>query len=394
MTAILREGPGGDAARHPWRVLLAALPIMVLLGSLYAWSLFLEPPEAALGAGRDAVSTVFALATIGFAVSMVVAPALFHRLPAAQVALVACLLAAAGLGLGGLHRSLLGVQLGSGVLFGVASGIGYGLALQLVNDAFPPRRGLATGAVVAAYALGAVVFAPAFRWGIAGYGPWTTLVAMAVVFAVAGGISSALLRPVRAVGARLPRLGGKAASGRLFWLLWTGFLCGAAAGLMTLGHAAGLVAAYGGSAPAVAAGTALIAAGNGFGRLASGWLSDQLPVRAILAVAAALGAAALFALAGWPGPATVYTCLSLVGLAYGLMAAGYVVAVTTYYGPERVAAVFGLVFTAWGLAGLTAPVLAGAIVDRTGDYRLAAVLAGVSALISTGCALLLPRSPG
>jgi MFS family permease len=394
MTAVLREGAEDGAARHPWRVLPAALPLMVLLGSLYAWSLFLEPLEAALGAGRAAVSTVFALATIGFAVSMVVAPGLFHRLPASRVALSACLLAAAGLALGGLHRSLLAVQLGSGVLFGVGSGVGYGLALQLVSDAFPRRRGLATGAVVAAYALGAVVFAPAFRWGIAGHGPWTTLVAMAAVFAVAGGMVWALLRPVRALGARLPRLTGTAAGGRLFWLLWTGFLCGAAAGLMALGHAAGLVAAYGGPAPAVAAGTALIAAGNGLGRLASGWLSDHLPVRAILAAAAAVGAAALFALAGWPGPATVFACLALVGLAYGMLAAGYVVAVATYYGPERVAAVFGRVFTAWGLAGLAAPVLAGAIVDRTGDYRLAVVLAGVSALISAACALLLPRVRG
>jgi MFS family permease len=390
MTAVLRETAEGGAARHPWRVLLAALPLMVLLGSLYAWSLFLGPLEAALGAGRAAVSSVFALATIAFAVSMVVAPALFHRLPASRVASAACLLAAAGLALGGLHRSLIGVQLGSGVLFGVASGIGYGLALQLVNDAFPRRRGLATGAVVAAYALGAVVFAPAFRWGIAGHGPWATLLAMAVAFAVAGGILWTLLRPIRAVGARVPRRLGDAVGGRLFWLLWTGFLCGAAAGLMALGHAAGLAAAYGGPDPALAAGTALIAAGNAFGRLASGWLSDHLPVRAILAAAAAIGAAALFALAGWPGPATVLACLALVGLAYGLLAAGYVVAVAAYYGPERVAAVFGRLFTAWGLAGLAAPVLAGAVVDWTGDYRLAVVLAAVSALISFGCALLLP----
>jgi MFS family permease len=390
MTVAPSERAEGGAARHPWRVLVAALPIMVLLGSLYAWSLFLAPLESALGAGRAAVSSVFALATIAFAVSMVIAPALFHRQPASRVALLACLLAAAGLALGGLHRSLLAVQLGSGVLFGVANGIGYGLALQLVNDAFRRRRGLATGAVVAAYALGAVVFAPAFRWGLAGHGPWATLLAMAAVFTAAGGVLWVLLRPIRAVGAPVPRLAGDAVGGRLFWLLWTGFLCGAAAGLMALGHAAGLAAAYGGPNPAMAAGTALIAAGNAFGRLVSGWLSDHLPVRTILAAAAAIGAAALFALAGWPGPASVLACLALVGLAYGLLAAGYVVATAAYYGADRVAAVFGRLFTAWGLAGLAAPVLAGAVVDRTGDYRLAVVLAAVSALVSAGCALLLP----
>ncbi len=31
------------APGHPWRVLVAAALIMILFGSLYAWSIFLEP---------------------------------------------------------------------------------------------------------------------------------------------------------------------------------------------------------------------------------------------------------------------------------------------------------------------------------------------------------------
>jgi len=37
-------------------------------------------------------------------------------------------------------------------------------------------------------------------------------------------------------------------------------------------------------------------------------------------------------------------------------------------------------------------VVAGAIVDRIGDHRLAAVVAGPGAVVSAGCALLLPRT--
>ena len=383
------------APGHPWRVLVAAALIMILFGSLYAWSIFLEPLQAALGATRTAVSTVFAFATISFAAAMLVAPLVFHRISASWIALAACMLGAGGLGLGGLGQSLLSVQVGYGVLFGVANGVGYSLALQVANQALPRRRGLATGVVVAAYALGTVVFTPIFQAGVEVGGPWTTFTGMAVLMAGAGAL---IWYPLRSVGraARgaigVGRIMGEFRSGRRLWLLWTGWLFGASAGLMTLGHAASLVSAYGGPVPAIAAGTALMAATNGFGRVAAGWLSDHFPVASILTMAAAIGAVSLLFLAFWPAPNTVYASLALVGLSYGLLAAGYPAAVAYLYGAHRVSAMFGVVFTAWGVAGLCAPVIAGAIVDRTGDYRLALALAGASAVVSMLCNVALSRA--
>ena len=383
------------APGHPWRVLVAAALIMILFGSLYAWSIFLEPLQAALGATRTAVSTVFAFATISFAAAMLVAPLVFHRISASWIALAACMLGAGGLGLSGLGQSLLSLQVGYGVLFGVANGVGYSLALQVANQALPHRRGLATGVVVAAYALGAVVFTPIFQAGVEVGGPWTTFTGMAVLMAGAGAL---IWYPLRSAGraARgavgVGRIMGEFRSGRRLWLLWTGWLFGASAGLMTLGHAASLVSAYGGPVPAIAAGTALIAATNGFGRVAAGWLSDHFPVASILTMAAAIGAVSLLFLAFWPAPNTVYASLALVGFSYGLLAAGYPAAVAYLYGAHRVSAMFGVVFTAWGVAGLCAPVIAGAIVDRTGDYRLALALAGASAVVSMLCNVALSRA--
>ena len=383
------------APGHPWRVLVAAALIMILFGSLYAWSIFLEPLQAALGATRTAVSTVFAFATISFAAAMLVAPLVFHRISASWIALAACMLGAGGLGLSGLGQSLLSLQVGYGVLFGVANGVGYSLALQVANQALPRRRGLATGVVVAAYALGTVFFTPIFQAGVEVGGPWTTFTGMAVLMAGAGAL---IWYPLRSVG-RAARgavgvggIMGEFRSGRRLWLLWTGWLFGASAGLMTLGHAASLVSAYGGPVPAIAAGTALMAATNGFGRVAAGWLSDHFPVASILTMAAAIGAVSLLFLAFWPAPNTVYASLALVGLSYGLLAAGYPAAVAYLYGAHRVSAMFGVVFTAWGVAGLCAPVIAGAIVDRTGDYRLALALAGASAVVSMLCNVALSRA--
>ena len=381
-------------AAAPSRVIATAALVMLAIGTLYAWSIFLDPLQKALDAPKASVSSVFALATISFAISMVLASHLLARVRASHLAAGACLTAAAGLATAGLGESLVSVQLGYGLLFGIANGLGYSLALQLANDALPGRSGLATGIMVAAYAMGAVLFTPLCRWAVERWGPWDTFAAMAVLLASLGLLLWLLLRPIHGTTrpAALPSHGGGSIlRDRLFWLLWGGFLFGASAGLMALGHAASLVGAYGGPAPAISTGTALIAACNGFGRLAAGWLSDHFPASIILTVAAGIGATGLFALAFWPGVSTVFACLALVGLAYGLHAAGYAAAVASFYGPERVSAVFGRVFTAWGVAGLTAPVLAGAVVDWTGHYRIAVGLAGVCACASALCSLALPR---
>jgi OFA family oxalate/formate antiporter-like MFS transporter len=44
--------------------------------------------------------------------------------------------------------------------------------------------------------------------------------------------------------------------------------------------------------------------------------------------------------------------------------------------------VYGRVFTAWGIAGLLAPVFAGFLYEQTGNYQTALIVAGCAGLIS------------
>lgn len=384
----------GDPGNHYlWRAMPAAVLMNLCVGSLYAWSIFVDPLVAELGETKASLSTVFALATASFAVSIAVLPKYFYFCRAPALAVIACLIAAAGLGLAAVGQSLWAVRLGYGLLFGVANGIGYALALQVANDVLPQRRGLATGIAVASYALGAVVFAPLFQRGVDLMGVWSTFGSMALLLLFSGGVLLVLLRPVEGSFGRAARDGpadGNAMARWVFWILWASFFFGSATGLMFLGHAAGLVAAYGGTSAAIAAGTALIAACNCAGRLSSGWLSDHFPVRLILACGAALGAVALGAFVLVPSLATAFLCLLGVGLSYGLLAAGFAAAVAHLYGTRRVGIVFGRLMTAWGTAGLLSPVVAGHILDRTGSYQAAAVLAGAFAVATAVTSLAIP----
>lgn len=372
------------------RILAGAVLLNLMTGSLYAWSLFIAPAQEALDVGRAAVSSIFAVATVAFAATMFLAPVLVRPGTALKPALVATALAAGGLLLSGLAESLWGVILGYGVLFGLASGIAYSAALQSSVGALESRRGLATGIAVSAYALGAVVFAPLFRIGPDRWGMWDTFLITAAIFAAMGIVSALLLAPAQIP--RPERQEGTAVSGP-FWRLWFCFFCGCTAGLMALGHAAAIVNAYDLVAPAAALGTGLITAANGAGRLASGIATDYLRPRTVLLIAKVLAALVLASLAAFGSAPLVYIVLALIGFAYGSMASGYPAATVLYYGPANLGRVYGRLFSAWGVAGLTAPLIAGALYDWTGTYTLALAVAAVAAVLGVVALWTVPPPP-
>ena len=61
----------------PWRVLAASTALNAPIGSLYAFSVFLQPLEALLGLTRADLAFVFALAAAAFGAGMMVAPSLY-----------------------------------------------------------------------------------------------------------------------------------------------------------------------------------------------------------------------------------------------------------------------------------------------------------------------------
>ena len=62
------------SAQRPGAAIAAALLLNPMLGSLYAWSVFLGPLEAELGLPRAKISGIFSIAIFCFTVGMIFAP--------------------------------------------------------------------------------------------------------------------------------------------------------------------------------------------------------------------------------------------------------------------------------------------------------------------------------
>lgn len=379
-----------------WAVLTAAVLLSGALGSVHAFSVFIAPLEHALGATRAEISLIYSLAIVSLTAVMLVGHAAHVRIAPPLLASATCLVAALGLLAAGWSGRYAGFLVGYGLLFGAANGMGYGYALYLAARAVPARIGFGMGAVTAAYALGATVFAKVFALLIARAGVSAALAGLAA-FLVVVGLGAALLLwraglaaqggdAVARVARPVPRRG-------LVTVLWAGFGLGSAAGLMAMGHAAGIVAAVGGRPGEFVLGAMLIGLGNACGGLAAGWLCDRWPAARLMAVLSGGSALVLFALAGMVQPAWVIAGLTLVGFFYGALVAVYPVAVSGYFGPRLAGKVYGRVFTAWGLAGLAGPWMAGAVYDVTGHYGPALAIAGAAALGALAVAIVLLRRP-
>ncbi|MCP4852344.1 MAG: OFA family MFS transporter [Actinomycetia bacterium] len=365
--------------RPPTRSLVGCVLLSGVLGSIHAYSLFIESFESDLGVGRGEAGAPYSVALASLTVVVLVSHLLFRLVPGPLVVLIASGGAAIGLLLAASANSLAGVVLGYGVVFGAFNGLGYAFSLQRASESNPDRRGFALGLVTAAYALGGASTALVLDKQVAASGATSGLRWLAVAIAVTGIVTSVLLTnndsPARRSPARL-----SSANLRILAPLWTAYLLAVLAGLMALGHAAAIVDDAGGpgGAAVVAAGLASASGGLWIALVADRTATDRL-LRLL-----PLGSAVVLVIAAVVSHGVVLM-VAVAGIAftYGALIAIYPLAVAQRFGQDGYSRAYGRVFTAWGTAGLVGPVGAGHLFEVTGSYRIPMLMAAVAAIGSS-----------
>jgi OFA family oxalate/formate antiporter-like MFS transporter len=358
--------------------------ITFVLGSVHAFSVFLVPLEQLLQLPRSEVSLLYSFALVAITLAVTIGYRIYGLLPAWWLVLLTGLAAAAGLWISAEASSWWMLFCGYSIVFGFANGIGYGYCLQLAGRVMPVRRGMAMGAVTAAYAVGSIVFAKVFAWRIG-----VESVASALLFVAVAILSAAMLAAIvmRAAGASYGL--SAAITGRKqrplerrpLLRFWFAYMSSVFAGLMAIGHAAGIALARGADAELAAWAAVIVGVGSAFGGFAAGWLVDRWGVFRFLVGLPLLSALALLAISFAAGTAMTLALLSIVGFGYGSIIAVYPVAISICFA-ERGAEAYGRVFIAWGFAGLVAPWCAGLVFDLRGGYEPAMLIAALVALIS------------
>jgi MFS transporter, OFA family, oxalate/formate antiporter len=405
--------------RNRWLIAAMGTLLMLCLGTVYAWSYFqalLVAKDSGFGWNNSQVAWIFALAIFFLGVSAAVAGPRLQKVGPRRMAAVGGAAFSLGYAVAGLAlglRSLVLLYLGYGLLGGIGLGLGYVTPVTTVAKWFPDRKGLATGMVIMGFGLGALfmskVLAPLLIGLFAGSlspvfyclaGLFLVLTMVPAWFMVNPPEAPAPKTASRAAAAApSPGLTARQAilSGR-FALMWLVFFCNITAGIAIISFQSPMLQdlwrAADGSLKAgtlAAWGATLIAVSslfNGAGRFLWGAVSDRIgrswTFRAMLATEIAVFVGLMLTRSPWVFGILVCWVLLCYGGGFGTMPAF----IGDVFGPKLMAAVYGAVLTAWGVAGVVGPQLVAMLKDRVPDrasvlsFAIGAGLLGLGFLLS------------
>ena len=371
-------------------------------GALYAWSAMVPALQENFDVGVKQAGFVFSLSIVGFTVAVLAFPHLRERLPRIGNAAFFCVFGAVALVAAALSWGFYPFAISYGLGFGVASGAIYAACLQDVAFETPEEANILTGCVVAAFGLGGAVFGPALRLLVA-YGlGLQALFAPAFCLLVVGlltGVMAGMLAANHSVQDRPLEKGARQevpasatiSGGVLVGLLWCGFAFGSASGLMTIGLASVMIEDAGGAVALSSAALAAIALANSAGRLTAGFLTRIVGLSALLLLGPSLALAGFAVIALSDGPVALAIALTIVAGTYGLVASTYPIITRSLFGADSFGRRYGVIFTAWGVAGLISPWLAGALFDWTGEFDHALSAGAFAAALALAFAIAICR---
>src|SRR5579863_5269705 len=381
-----------------WRV-VGGLSMNLALGTLYAWSIFVAPLEKQFGWKRADTSMVFTIAVMVFALTFVVAGRIQDKTGPFYCSLAGGILVSLGFFLCSYTTSLSYLFICFGVIGGLGSGFGYATPIPVMAKWFPDKRGLAVGLAVGGYGAGSAIFGPLSQLKlISTYGLPATFRILGAIFLVMTLVGAFLLKNPPAgykPAGWTPMAGSSSGPTRdlspaevlrtpRFYFMWVAYALGCSAGLMVISQLVPFASSAGIAATSLATMTLVVGAfGNASGRVLSAWMSDKLGRINVLRVMIGISMVAMPLLyAAGANVVMLYFLVFVVYWCYGTQLSVNGAAASDFWGTRNAGINYGLLFTAWGVAGIIGPRIGGVLYDKYHNYQAAfyagAALAGVA----------------
>jgi OFA family oxalate/formate antiporter-like MFS transporter len=383
--------------KNKWLMLSAGTALMVIMGLIYAWSIFRAPLSAVFPDWTPTqLSLTFTLSMVFFCLGGFGAGRLAPRIGHRWVLVAAGVMLAAGFAILSFYdaadggASLVRLYLCYGVACGGAIGLGYNCVLSAVTRCFPGQVGVASGVLLMGFGLGGLILGSLVDY-------LAKVWDLRAIFRFLGGLMFAVLvassfvirPPAAAAGAGAAGDSGDRTTSQMlrtaaFWFFAAWMIAISSAGLLIINSAATISAAFGGAAVL----GLIVSVFNGLGRVVFGALFDRVgrvPAM-MLATGVMLAAGVVLILAAvTESLALVFVGLPLVGIAYGAAPTITSATVTEFYGPTHYGSNLATINFAIIPAAMLGPLIASRLQESSGgSYTSTFAMVGIIAVVAFG----------
>lgn len=373
--------------------IVASILMMLMLGSVYSWSIIRVSVEEAFNLSATQSGFPYMVSLSSYALSMLISGKLMKRFQVGVV-LGGAFLFSLGLFLSSLVTTIPMLTLTYGILVGTGVGMLYGVPLYVINQTFPNRVGFFSGLVLLGFGFSSVIMAPIIEILLLTTNLSTMFATLSFIAIVVFSFALIpLLQPITPLADRasLPTPIHKPT----FTYLYVLFLLSLISGLMMIGltYRIGVVN-YEYDGVFVTFLLTIFAIANAIARPLFGWIIDRKNIFFAGTLSLSIiSTSALIAIVN-QGQLTWLFALNYGVFWFGLgsWVAIAPLAVKKLFGAHNYAHLYGFLFTAYGVAAILGTLFSGVILDVfNSTIPLYGLILGIN-LLNIGVLWLLKQS--
>ncbi len=377
-------------------VLTAAFFINMCIGILYAWSVF-KQSLVEMGWSNTDASMPYTVATISFALSLLVAGNLQDKMGPRKILIFGTALCGAGMIFSSFATTPMTLILSFGVMTGCGIGFGYACLAPAAMKWFHfSKKGIVNGIIASGFGLAAVYLAPLTSTLIDTYGVETSFLILGVgILLIAVPLAFTINNPPSSYEPETPlNYTPKKDAGMVnmnwremmntpqFYSLWLMYALASSAGLMIIANITS-IAIQQSDLKQAAFLVVVLAIFNSGGRVVAGILSDKIGGVKTLMLAFMLQGVNMLMFGAYDNEILLAVGAAAAGVGYGTLLAVFPSITADFYGLKNYGGNYGVLYTAWGISGFIGPVLAATAMDMSGNYFMAYTVCAAMLLVAT-----------
>src|ERR1700761_248112 len=390
------------SSMNRWGIAAAGFLMQMVLGAVYAWSVFRTPLAKQFHWSIEDVTFTFTVSIFVLGVAAFFGGLWLNKKGPRVVALTGGFLYGLGVFLASFSANKLWwLYLSYGVIGGTGVGFSYIVPIAVLVKWFPDRRGLITGIAVGGFGAGALVTAPIATRLIQSVGVLHTFGYLGIAYLVITVATGYFMQnppagwkpegwePSRTQSAqRAARdytLGGALRTWQ-WWALWMLLFLNTSAGISIISQESPLFQEIAKASVIIAAGMVETASiGTALGRFFGAGASDAIPRRWTFVVMFIIQVGLFWLLPSLSSVAILTVVSFIILMCYGGGFGTMPAFAADYFGSKNVGPIYGLMLTAWGPGSAFGPQLIVKLLGPGGSYtkglHVIACIMAVSAVL-------------